>query len=287
MLRDSFAAYTPGVSERRAGVSTFLHSGLKDATAQTSAAQSVTATRVYDAFGMVVASTGTWKGPFGYAGEHGYQEESTGLQLLGHRYYDPSTGRFLTRDPAKCGRNWYGYCANSPTAAVDPDGLDLTVITNNSGIEGWDWAAETIFSSGGAVMKHPSKKQLLQALIDEPSDSTVMIWGHGSYGKIQLDNGEWLTADDVRYVFEQRQRLNRGRLKNVWLRSCDTCRSKKWLNAWLSVSEDVFGFTAHTDKGPLQHWSQVVSEDPASRAWFPWGSDKKKDKKAKKKATVG
>ena len=123
MLRDSFAAYTPGVSERRAGVSTFLHSGLKDATAQTSAAQAVTASRVYDAFGMVVASTGTWKGPFGYSGEHGYQEESTGLQLLGHRYYDPSTGRFLTRDPAYDGRNWYVYCNSSVVATVDPDGL--------------------------------------------------------------------------------------------------------------------------------------------------------------------
>jgi RHS repeat-associated protein len=105
-------------------VTTFLHSGLKDATAQTSTAQSLTATRVYDAFGMVVSSTGAWKGPFGYAGEHGYQEDATGLQLLGHRYYDPSTGRFLTRDPAKDGSNWYGYCGNEPTTLADPEGLD-------------------------------------------------------------------------------------------------------------------------------------------------------------------
>lgn len=43
--------------------------------------------------------------------------------LLGHRYMDPSTGRFLTRDPVKDGRNWYGYCANNPLACADPDGL--------------------------------------------------------------------------------------------------------------------------------------------------------------------
>jgi hypothetical protein len=29
--------------------------------------------------------------------------------LLGHRYYDPTLGRFLSRDPIKDGRNWYVY----------------------------------------------------------------------------------------------------------------------------------------------------------------------------------
>jgi hypothetical protein len=43
--------------------------------------------------------------------------------LLGHRYYDASTGRFLTRDPIKDGRNWYVYCENKPTCWVDPTGL--------------------------------------------------------------------------------------------------------------------------------------------------------------------
>ena len=56
------------------------------------------ASRQYDAFGNVASSTGTWTGPFGYAGGFGYQEDATGLKLLGHRYYDSSTGRFLTRD---------------------------------------------------------------------------------------------------------------------------------------------------------------------------------------------
>jgi hypothetical protein len=89
MLREANAVYTPGVSERRGSTATFFHSGLKDATAQTSTSQTLTSTRVYDAFGMVVSSTGTWKGPFGYAASAGYQEDSTGLQFLGHRYYDP------------------------------------------------------------------------------------------------------------------------------------------------------------------------------------------------------
>lgn len=59
----------------------------------------------------------------GFAGRWGYQEDASGYKLLGHRYYDSSTGRFLTRDPAKDGRNWYSYCRNNPLAKIDPDGL--------------------------------------------------------------------------------------------------------------------------------------------------------------------
>jgi hypothetical protein len=122
VLKDSSATYTPGVSERRGTATTFLHSGLKNADTQASTAQTVSATRCYDAFGNVVTSTGIWNGPFGYrsgaeippnpedrsegnesrlvgtnrdAGGVGYQEDATGLKLLGHRYYDSSTGRFL------------------------------------------------------------------------------------------------------------------------------------------------------------------------------------------------
>ena len=122
---DTNATYTPGISERRGSTSTFLHSGVKNADVQTTAAQTIAATRQYDAFGNVVSNTGTWSGPFGYAGGFGYQEDATGLKLLGHRYYDSSTGRFLTRDSVKDGRNWYVYAHNDPATYVDPDGLNI------------------------------------------------------------------------------------------------------------------------------------------------------------------
>ena len=77
-----------------------------------------------DAFGMSVASTGTTPTPFGFAGQHGYQNDSvTGLMRLGHRFYDASVGRFLSRDPIQDGYNWYAYCNNDPVNGVDPKGL--------------------------------------------------------------------------------------------------------------------------------------------------------------------
>lgn len=122
------ANYTPGVSERRADVSTFLHSGLKNADARTTEGSAVTADRQYDAFGNLTGGNGTWNGPFGYAGGFGYQEDGeSGLKLLGHRYYDSTTGRFLSKDPIGAGRNWYGYCDNNPLASFDSTGLDKQV----------------------------------------------------------------------------------------------------------------------------------------------------------------
>jgi len=129
VLDDGNASYTPDVSEVRNSVTTYSHSGLKNMGAQTDAGTTpaVQATRTYDAFGGVQGSTGSWQGPFGTAGAFGYQSpqngnEQGGLHLLGHRYHDASTGRFLTRDPIGDGSNWYAYCENSPAGNADASG---------------------------------------------------------------------------------------------------------------------------------------------------------------------
>jgi RHS repeat-associated protein len=59
----------------------------------------------------------------GYAG--GYYDEETGFILFGQRYYDQSTGTWLTRDPIaeNGGINLYSYVQGNPTNSVDPDGL--------------------------------------------------------------------------------------------------------------------------------------------------------------------
>jgi RHS repeat-associated protein len=136
VLDDGNAVYTPGVSEKRGSMTTFSHSGLKNAGAQTDAPAfgdpGIQSAREYDAFGSPTASSGSWQGPFGYAGQFGYQGSAPadplgGLMLLGHRYYDPSTGRFLTRDPIGDGSNWFAYCGNSPVGSADPNGLKKIV----------------------------------------------------------------------------------------------------------------------------------------------------------------
>ncbi|HOV87766.1 MAG TPA: RHS repeat-associated core domain-containing protein [Syntrophobacteraceae bacterium] len=54
-----------------------------------------------------------------------YFDPETGLHYNLHRYYDPNTGRNLTRDPIglEGGMNPYGYAENVPVNLVDPWGL--------------------------------------------------------------------------------------------------------------------------------------------------------------------
>ena len=71
--------------------------------------------------------------PFGYKAQGGYYTDTeTGLQLLTHRYYDVSTGRFLTRDPISYGGgvSLYSYVANNPTNYFEetPDGIWFSTI---------------------------------------------------------------------------------------------------------------------------------------------------------------
>ena len=72
------------------------------------------------------------KTPFGFVGKAGYySDEESGLQLLGHRYYLPKLGRFLTQDPTgfEGGLNLYRYVGDNPLTGIDPDGTsDNTVL---------------------------------------------------------------------------------------------------------------------------------------------------------------
>jgi len=124
-LGDGTSAFTPGISERKSSATRMMHGDyLGSIVRQTGSSGTSQYGSRHDAFGATYATSGTQWGPFGFAGQWGYQTDAdSGLMLLGHRYYDSSTGRFLSRDPIKDGRNWYSYCGNNPLKWADPTGL--------------------------------------------------------------------------------------------------------------------------------------------------------------------
>lgn len=55
-----------------------------------------------------------------------FHDREIDLMYFGHRYYDASSGKWLTRDPLqeKPGPNMFMFCNNDPVNNVDPDGRD-------------------------------------------------------------------------------------------------------------------------------------------------------------------
>jgi RHS repeat-associated protein len=82
----------------------------------------IAATFTYSPYGSLLAVTGTATTPILFAG--GYQDRSTSLYYLVHRYFEPSIGQFLTVDPAvEQSKSSYGYASGDPVNASDPSGL--------------------------------------------------------------------------------------------------------------------------------------------------------------------
>ena len=132
VLADGQATYQYGmglVSEVRGGNTRVYHAdSLGTTRAMSGSSGSASASLETDAFGQTVSVGGTFT-PFGFAGGHGYQSDpDSGLMKLGHRYYDASIGRFLSRDPIQDGDNWYVYCGNDPLNSVDPSGLNPGIL---------------------------------------------------------------------------------------------------------------------------------------------------------------
>lgn len=79
----------------------------------------------YDAFGKTLRESGPYAGsnPFRYSTK--YTDIETGLVYYGLRYYSPSLGRFITKDPIEeqGGINLYNFVRNNPINKWDYIGL--------------------------------------------------------------------------------------------------------------------------------------------------------------------
>jgi RHS repeat-associated protein len=113
-------------AQRRGGGARYLLDGLQHSvTGETGAAGALDAAWSYDAFGARTTEAGA-AGSYGFDGER--HDPVTGLVYLRARWYQPSTGRFLTpdafgaagRDPRSLHRYVFAY--NAPLDHTDPSG---------------------------------------------------------------------------------------------------------------------------------------------------------------------
>ncbi|MGA2641282.1 MAG: peptidoglycan DD-metalloendopeptidase family protein, partial [Spirochaetia bacterium] len=92
----------------------------------------------YSSWGVATHQSGPTSDSY-LASFTGKSYDDTGLIYFNARYYDPTTGRFLTEDPSRQGVNWYAYCDNDPINRTDPTGMDVgdKAIYDAGGGPGW------------------------------------------------------------------------------------------------------------------------------------------------------
>lgn len=130
----------------------------------------------YAPFGEVIRASGVaaTTNPFRFSTK--YQDAETGLLYYGYRSYDPSTGRWLAKDPAgemDGGLNLYAYTQNNALDFIDLLGLQQARFENVVGDGKWTssgkWSAPDGYGSGSSSTDGKTQ-----------SSTTVSIWNAGA-----------------------------------------------------------------------------------------------------------
>ncbi len=169
-------------------------------------------TAMYDAYGSKLGDKDVFTGTdepvrdaVGFQGQFGaYTDNETGLVLMGHRYYSPGTGRFLTRDPMgyKGGINLYGFTGNNPVNESDADGLiSKRRIRRELDPNAYDPLMESL---SDARLTNDNVAKVLDPSHGGNSASThnpVAIYDHKRYGAaVDIDLFHWDNRTRIRQV---------------------------------------------------------------------------------------
>jgi len=121
----------------------------------------------------VPAEGGTHQGqrnPFRFSTK--FTDAETGLLYYGYRYYSPSMGRWINRDPIqeRDGGNLFAFVKNDPTCSVDPHGM-----------------RRIVFAFGG--LNEETADQFEDGIIRLP-----ISWAPPSEASVRLTWRRWLTS---------------------------------------------------------------------------------------------
>jgi RHS repeat-associated protein len=243
------------------------------------AAAPITDTYDYDAYGVLLAQTGTTQNSYRYAGQQ--WDAALGMYFNRARYYQPGIGRFWTMDTYEGDQedplslHKYLYCAANPVNMTDPSGHAHLWIKYK------DKSTQRIRSANMAdLVKVLDNAKTSGNLIDE-----LHIKGHGEKGAVYLVGGgslspsTWLgkpgeyfevrngriitgTNDDLTDKF--RQAMASGSL--IVLSGCETARGKESIAQ--QMSKVLHNVTVTGGTGLYQWGIPFSSNSIGSKSYF-------------------
>ncbi len=183
----------------------------------------------YNPFGALAVNNETVDNPFKFSSE--YNEKETGLVYYNYRFYDPSNGKWLSRDPIqeKGGFNLYHFIYNNPISYIDKLGLLAHIDPNPTSC-----VSCHSYNPGKVSPKiHPDDEQYRY---DEPS-----VWGFMSH----YFGGNGLTwdtsyASNFMNGFKKRIKHDIRGLKLKILSSALNCKNKENDLSLNGIKERVF-----------------------------------------------
>ena len=181
--------------------------------------QSVAASYAYDAFGRLASKTGTLDQPYQFSTKPYYAD--LGLSYYGYRFYSPTLGRWLTRDPIgeAGGVNLYEAMGNDAVNEVDPHGLFYDWIPDAAviGYDIYNLTDEPSWGNAGWL----GADIVTGAIPFVPAVGYIRIIGRGAGA---LEKSE--TCVKAWKVGEEVDKATRGGRYPVW----DTVKRRVWKN---------------------------------------------------------
>ncbi len=197
-------------------------------------------------------------------------DKVSGLYYFGYRWYDPVTGRWLSRDPLgeQGGLNLYAYCQNDPINQTDPLGLawwnpfasDFAVWQAGlagarglgwAGKEAWDggtWTAGTALDVTGATLNYAA-----WGLIGDkgmPEHEITNNWVHTPNGDFLIIFVNGVACDEKNVEGSRDELADRTKQRVGYIvNKTGVTASQLWgvrhLNAVAGVPYDVLQAAAH------------------------------------------
>mgnify|MGYP004663975285 CR=1 FL=1 len=166
---------------------------------------SIAAHYLYDPYGNIVKSSGPCADAFSFSFSTKYHDRETGLVAYQRRFYSPSLGRWLNRDPIEeeGGENLYGFCGNNPIVNYDRNGcayfavrgLDIFPIVK------WSWIFTCPFMQIAIDIAADSLNVALvheQLFFEDDGDLSSIGWGKDENG-----NADYIRNESMKGYIKQ------------------------------------------------------------------------------------